>query len=52
MHYSFYLDHYATRYGMEMEPYIDKDIRQHAVEQLIQAITTVYDITRQPCVKP
>lgn len=46
--YSSYLDSCATRYVQGMGKYIDEDIRQYAIERLLIAITTVYDITRLP----
>ena len=47
-HYSSYLDSCATRYVQGIGKYIDEDIRQYAIERLLIAITTVYDITRLP----
>ncbi len=47
-HYSSYFDSCATRYVQWMGKNIDEDIRQYAIERLLIAITTVYDITRLP----
>ncbi|MBQ8264723.1 MAG: helix-turn-helix domain-containing protein [Oscillospiraceae bacterium] len=45
-HYSLYLDSCATRYVQGIGKYIDEDIRQYAIERLLIAVTTAYDITR------
>mgnify|MGYP003506852473 FL=1 len=47
-HYSLYRDSCATRYVQGIGKYIDEDIRQYAIERLLIAVTTAYDITRLP----
>lgn len=45
-HYSSYIDRCATRYAKGVGMYVDEDVRQYAIERLLIAITTMYDITR------